>query len=102
MKRGFSLGFLVLHYFLCKRDICGVNRKFSKLDMVTICCGFVDGAALNDTSLTRRRPTRENDSAASNSLFSRIFAPVDLDYELARIRAERDQAAAEASTSDSS
>lgn len=61
-----------------------------------------DGAALNDTSLTRRRPTRENDSAASNSLFSRIFAPVDLDYELARIRAERDQAAAEASTSDSS
>ncbi|KAK2547461.1 Membralin, partial [Acropora cervicornis] len=61
-----------------------------------------DGAALNDTSLTRRRPTRENGSAASNSLFSRIFAPVDLDYELARIGAERDQAAAEASTSDSS
>ena len=72
--------------------------------MITIWCAFVDGAAQNDTLLTRRRPTRENDTSASNSLFNslRFFTPVDLDYELARIRAERDQAVAEASTSDSS
>ena len=61
---------------------------------------FADIATRNDTSLTRRHLSQTNDASANND--QSVFTPVDLDYGMARIRAESDQDAATGSSTSNS